>query len=148
QEVDIDLVIPDKSVSLNDHAIRAWEPISSDYYPQLLKAVCAHYDIDMYQAVKDIPKKQLNKILYGSGKEYIDFHYVNDFGTERKNRIQFEGVLRNIERSYHETSSDFIRETLEKYMSERNCSTSRGYILIEEAMAMLLQISDIKQDIH
>lgn len=145
QEVDIDLVIPDKSVSLNDHAIRAWEPISSDYYPQLLKAVCAHYDIDMYQAVKDIPKKQLNKILYGSGKEYIDFHYVNDFGTERKNRIQFEGVLRNIERRYHETSSDFIRETLEKYMAESNCSTCHGYRLKEEALAVFIQGKHISQ---
>src|SRR5699024_10345427 len=71
QEVNIDLVIPDKNKSLQDHAIAAWEPISSNYYPQLLKSVCAHYDIDMYIPVKDIPKKQMKKILYGSGKEYI-----------------------------------------------------------------------------
>src|SRR5699024_454511 len=57
-EVDIDLVIPDWDKSLKEHAIAAWEPISSQYYPQLLQSVCTHYGIDMTIPVKDIPKKQ------------------------------------------------------------------------------------------
>ncbi|MEI3607449.1 excinuclease ABC subunit UvrA [Pseudogracilibacillus sp. SE30717A] len=137
-EVDLDLVIPDWTLSLNENAIAAWSPISSQYYPQLLKSVCSHYGIDMDIPVKDIPKPQMNKILYGSGKEYITFHYVNDFGREKNNRIQFEGVISNIARRYRETSSDFIRETLEKFMAENACPTCDGYRLNEEALAVFI----------
>ncbi|OZU88775.1 excinuclease ABC subunit A [Virgibacillus indicus] len=145
-EVDIDLVIPDWDRSLKKHAIAAWEPISSQYYPQLLKSVCDHYGIDMDIPVKDIPKDKLDIILYGSGKEKIHFHYVNDFGKVRDNDINFEGVLNNIARRYRETSSDFIRETLEKYMAMKHCPTCKGYRLKEEALAVLvngLHISNI-----
>ncbi|WP_047980815.1 excinuclease ABC subunit UvrA [Ornithinibacillus contaminans] len=138
QVVDPDLVIPDWSKSLNEHAIVAWEPISSQYYPQLLKSVCDHFDINMDIPVKDIPKDKMDKLLHGSGKEKIHFHYENEFGNIRDNRIEFEGVLHNIARRYKETSSDFIRETLEKYMSQKNCPTCKGYRLKEEALAVLI----------
>ena len=144
-EVDIDLVIPDWTLSLNEGAIVAWQPISSQYYPQLLKSVCNHYGIDMDIPVKDIPKKQMDKILYGSGREYITFHYVNDFGRERNNRIQFEGVIGNIARRYRETSSDFTRETLEKYMAENACPTCEGYRLNTEALSVLIGEKHIGQ---
>lgn len=144
-EVDLDLVIPDWTLSLNEGAIAAWEPISSQYYPQLLKSVCNHYGIDMDIPVKDIPKKQMDKILYGSGREYITFHYVNDFGRERNNRIQFEGVVGNIARRYRETSSDFIRESLEKYMAENACPTCDGYRLNTEALAVFVADKHIGQ---
>ena len=137
-EVDIDLVIPDWNVSLKKHAIAAWEPISSQYYPQLLKSVCDHYGIDMKIPVKDLPKEQMKKILYGSGKDKIRFYYVNDFGNVRDNTVQFEGVLNNVARRYRETSSDFIRETLEKYMAQKNCPTCEGYRLKEEALCVLI----------
>src|SRR5699024_10595657 len=108
------LVIPDWNKTLNDHAIRAWAPISSQYYPQLLKSVCNHYGIDMDIPVKQIPKQQMDIILYGSGEEKIHFYYVNDFGRVRDQMMHFEGVVNNIARRYHETSSDFTRETLEQ----------------------------------
>src|SRR5699024_2653169 len=88
--VDVDLVIPDWSLTVNEHAIAAWEPISSQYYPQLLKSVCAHYGIDMDTPVRDLPEEQMDRILYGSGKDIIHFHYVNDYGKERDYRIEFE----------------------------------------------------------
>src|SRR5699024_10085342 len=75
-EVDVDLVIPDWDKSLKKHAIDAWKPISSQYYPQLLKSVCDHYGIDMSIPVKDLPKEDLDKVLYGSGKAKIRFYYV------------------------------------------------------------------------
>src|SRR5699024_10169366 len=137
-EVDKNLVIPDKNLTLNEHAIAAWEPISSNYYPSLLKSVCSHYDIDMNIPVKKIPKKQIDIILYGSGKQYIQFHYINDFGKERNNQIQFEVVMKNVERRYKETSSDFIRETLEKYMRQKACPDCDGYRLKEEALAVYI----------
>lgn len=144
-EVDKNLVIPDKNLTLNEHAIAAWEPISSNYYPSLLKSVCSHYDIDMNIPVKKIPKKQMDIILYGSGKEYIQFHYVNDFGKERNNQIQFEGVMNNVARRYKETSSDFIRETLEKYMRQKACPACDGYRLKEEALAVYINGKHISQ---
>ncbi|MFQ3544896.1 excinuclease ABC subunit UvrA [Halobacillus rhizosphaerae] len=135
-EVDIDLVIPDWSKSLNQHAISAWEPTSSQYYPQLLKSVCKHYGIDMDQPIKDIPKKVLERILYGSGEEKIHFRYENDFGKVRENEIFFEGVIPNISRRYRETGSDFIREQMEKYMTQKPCPKCKGNRLNEEALAV------------
>ncbi|WP_077301218.1 excinuclease ABC subunit UvrA [Virgibacillus pantothenticus] len=144
-EVDLDLVIPNWDKSLNEHALAPWEPISSQYYPQLLKSVCDHYDIDMDIPVKDIPKEKMDKILYGSGKEKIHFHYVNDFGNVRDNHIMFEGVVHNVARRYKETSSDFIRENLEKYMAQKNCPTCKGYRLKEEALAVRINGKHISE---
>ncbi|RYG74410.1 excinuclease ABC subunit UvrA [Lentibacillus lipolyticus] len=144
-EVDLELVIPDHDKSLKEHAIAAWEPVSSQYYPQLLKSVCDHYGIDMTIPVKDIPKKQMEKILYGSGNEKVKFRYVNDFGNVRDNDIYFEGVLNNIARRYRETSSDFTRELLGKYMAQKNCPDCDGYRLKEEALAVLVNGKHISE---
>ncbi|GLB59827.1 excinuclease ABC subunit UvrA [Cytobacillus sp. NCCP-133] len=137
-EVDVDLVIPNKELSLKQHAIAPWEPTSSQYYPQLLEAVCNHYGIDMGIAVKDIPEHLLDKVLYGSGKDNIYFRYENDFGQIRENNIRFEGVIRNVERRYKETSSDYIREQMEKYMAQHPCPACKGYRLKSESLAVLV----------
>ncbi len=127
-------------------AISAWEPTSSQYYPpQLLRSVCDHYGIDMDIAVKKLPKSQLDKILKGSGKEKINFRYENDYGMTRENDIYFEGVLNNIARRYRETSSDFIREQMEKYMATKACPTCEGYRLNQEAMAVKVNQKHIGQ---
>ncbi|MGN7941131.1 excinuclease ABC subunit UvrA [Virgibacillus sp. 6R] len=137
-EVDLDLVIPNKELTLHQGAIAPWEPTSSQYYPQLLEAVCNHYGIDMDTPVKDIPKHLLDKVLFGSDGEEIYFRYENDFGQVRENYIQFEGVIRNVERRYKETTSDYIREQMEKYMAEKNCPTCKGYRLKKETLAVLI----------
>jgi excinuclease ABC subunit A len=137
-EVDVDLVVPNKELSLKQHAIAPWEPTSSQYYPQLLEAVCNHYGIDMDVPVKDLPDHEMDKILYGSDKDRIYFRYENDWGQIRENYIVFEGVLKNIERRYKETGSDFIREQMEKYMGEHACPTCKGYRLKRETLAVLV----------
>jgi excinuclease ABC subunit A len=137
-EVDVDLVVPNKELTLRQHAIAPWEPTSSQYYPQLLEAVCNHYGIDMGVPVKDLPDNQLDKILYGSDKDRIYFRYENDWGQVRENYIVFEGVLKNIERRYKETGSDFIREQMEKYMGEHACPTCKGFRLKRETLAVLV----------
>ncbi|QGQ48069.1 excinuclease ABC subunit UvrA [Metabacillus sediminilitoris] len=137
-EVDVDLIIPNKDLTLTQHAIAPWEPTSSQYYPQLLQAVCQHYDINMDVPVKDIPKHLFDKILFGSDGEEIYFRYENDFGQIRENYIVFEGVVRNVERRYKETSSDYIREQMEKYMGQQNCPTCKGYRLKKETLAVLI----------
>ncbi|MED0653241.1 excinuclease ABC subunit UvrA [Anoxybacillus geothermalis] len=137
-EVDLDLVIPNDELTLKEHAIAPWEPQSSQYYPQLLEAVCRHYGIPMDVPVKELPKEQLDKILYGSGGEPIYFRYTNDFGQVREQYIAFEGVIPNVERRYRETSSDYIREQMEKYMAEQPCPTCQGYRLKKESLAVLV----------
>ncbi|WP_394234683.1 excinuclease ABC subunit UvrA [Niallia oryzisoli] len=138
KKVDVSLVIPNKDLTLHQHAIAPWEPASSQYYPQLLKCICDHYGIDMDVPVKDIPEHQMDKILHGSDGELIHFHYENDWGQVRDNDIEFEGVLKNIERRYLDTSSDYIREQMDKYMAEHNCSACKGYRLRKETLAVLI----------
>ncbi|ESU34023.1 excinuclease ABC subunit A [Bacillus sp. 17376] len=137
-EVDVDLVVPNKELSLKQHAIAPWEPTSSQYYPQLLEAICNHYGIDMDVPVKDLPDHEMDKILYGSEKDRIYFRYENDWGQVRENYIVFEGVLKNVERRYKETGSDYIREQMEKYMGEHACPTCKGYRLKRETLAVLV----------
>ncbi|MGD7043386.1 excinuclease ABC subunit UvrA [Jeotgalibacillus proteolyticus] len=144
-EVDLDLVIPDRTRSLKEHAIAPWEPTSSQYYPSMLEAVCKHYDINMDIPVKDIPKKKLDKVLYGSGKDKIYFRYTNDFGQVRENTIQFEGVLRNVERRYRETSSEYIREQMQKYMGQQDCPSCGGHRLKKESLAVKINELHIGQ---
>lgn len=144
-EVDVDLVIPNKDLTLREHAIAPWEPNSSNYYPQLLEAVCSHYGIDMDVPVKDLPEHLLDKILYGSKGERIYFRYENDFGQVRENYIEFEGVLRNVERRFKETSSDYIREQMEKYMAHQPCPTCKGHRLKKESLAVLVSGRHIGQ---
>ncbi|MDR6999466.1 excinuclease ABC subunit UvrA [Neobacillus niacini] len=144
-EVDVDLVIPNKDLTLKQHAIAPWEPTSSQYYPQLLEAVCDHYGVDMNIPVKDIPKHQMDKILYGSDREKIYFRYENDFGQIREGHIEFEGVLHNVERRYKDTSSDYIREQMEKYMGQQPCPACKGYRLKPESLAVLISGRHIAQ---
>ena len=135
-EVDPDLVVPDWSLSLNDHAIAPWKPTSSQYYPQLLKALCTHYKIDMDAPVSELPEEHMNLVLRGSGSEKIRFRYENDYGQIRDNHINFEGVLSNVDRRYRETSSDYTREQMERYMAEQPCPACTGYRLKPESLAV------------
>ncbi|WP_432360603.1 excinuclease ABC subunit UvrA [Sporosarcina sp. UB5] len=135
-EVDPDLVIPDKSLSLNEDAIVPWIPSSSQYYPELLKTICKHFNIPMDVPVNDLSDEDLDIILHGSKDEMVRFQYTNEFGNTRVNNIYFEGVLANVERRFKETSSDYIREQMEKYMASRACPACHGYRLKEETLAV------------
>lgn len=145
-EVDPELVIPNDELTLREGAIVPWQPISSQYYPQMLQSVCTHYDIDMDTPVKKLPKTKLNKILKGSGKEKLLFRFETDSGDVREKMIQFEGVYENISRRYRESSSDYTREQMEKYMTEQACQTCEGNRLKKEALAVKvngLHISEV-----
>lgn len=137
-EVDVDLVLPNKRLTLKEHALAPWEPTSSQYYPQMLQAVCNHYGIDMDVPVSEIPDHLLDKILYGSGKDEVYFRYENDFGQVRESYIRFEGVIPNVERRYKETSSDYIREQMEKYMAQQPCPSCKGFRLKIESLSVLI----------
>lgn len=135
-EVDVEAVIPNCDLTLNEGAIEPWIPTSSQYYPTLLKTVCDHFNIDMDTPMKDLPKEQLDIILKGSGDEKIFFSYTNEFGKTREQEIEFEGVLRNVERRFKDTSSDYVRDQMEKYMAQSNCPSCKGYRLKPESLAV------------
>ncbi|EOT43603.1 excinuclease ABC subunit UvrA [Enterococcus columbae] len=134
--VDEDLVIPDRSLTLRQGAIVPWNPISSQYYPQMLEQACLSFGIDFDTPFEELPKEQQAIILHGSDGELFHFHYENDFGGIRDVEVPFEGVLPNIHRRYHETNSDFTREQMRQYMTELTCQHCHGFRLNEQALAV------------
>lgn len=135
-EVDIDLVVPDQTKTLKEGAIVPWNPISSQYYPQMLEQFCKSVGIDMDTPFNKFSKKQQQQILYGNGETPFHFHYENDFGGIRDVDVPFEGVINNISRRYRETNSDFTREQMRKYMTELPCPICHGYRLNQRALAV------------
>lgn len=135
-EVDIDLVVPDQTKTLKEGAIVPWNPISSQYYPQMLEQFCKSVGIDMDTPFNKLSKKQQQQILCGNGETPFHFHYENDFGGIRDVDVPFEGVINNISRRYRETNSDFTREQMRKYMTELPCPVCHGYRLNQRALAV------------
>ena len=144
-EVDVDLVVPDRSKTLRDGAMAPWNPISSQYYPQLLEQFCQSVGIDMDTPFNKLPKKQQQLVLYGNGDQTFHFHYENDFGGVRDVDVPFEGVVNNVKRRYQETNSDFTREQMRKYMTELPCPACHGYRLNERALAVKISGQNIGQ---
>ena len=134
--VDEDLVIPDRSLTLREGALVPWNPISSQYYPQMLEQFCLSFGIDIDTPFEKLSKEEQQLILHGSNGKTFHFHYENDFGGVRDVEVPFEGVLNNIYRRYHETNSDFTRDQMRLYMTELTCSHCHGYRLNEQALAV------------
>ena len=135
-EVDLDLVIPDQSKTLREGAIIPWNPISSQYYPEMLAQACDSFGIDLDTPFEELPEEQQQIVLRGSNGETFHFHYENDFGGVRDVEVPFEGVLTNIKRRYHETNSDFTRDQMRLYMTELTCETCHGYRLNPQALSV------------
>ncbi len=135
-EVDLDLVIPDRSKTLREGALAPWNPISSNYYPAMLEQAMTSFGIDMDTPFEDLTEEEQNLVLYGSGDREFHFHYINDFGGERNIDLPFEGVVNNIDRRYHETNSDFTRNVMRGYMNELPCATCHGYRLNNQALCV------------
>lgn len=140
-EVDEDLVIPDPSKTLAEGAIVPWNPISSQYYPELLRQACESFGIDMNTPFEDLPEEHREIVLRGSAGEAFHFHYENDFGGVRDVEVPFEGVLTNIKRRYHETNSDFTRDQMRLYMTELTCQACHGFRLNPQALSV--QINEV-----
>lgn len=142
-EVDVDLVVPDRTKTLREGAMVPWNPISSQYYPQLLEQFCTAVGIDMDTPFNKLSKKQQKMVLYGNGDQTFHFHYENDFGGIRDVDVPFEGVINNVKRRYKETNSDFTREQMRKYMTELPCPACHGYRLNERALAVKIDGQNI-----
>ena len=132
QYFDQDLVVAEPSISISEGAIRGWDR-RSIYYFQMLNSVADHYGFDIDKAFEKLTKKQQHLILQGSGEDEISFNYVNSRGdTVLKTHI-FEGVLPNLDRRFHETDSQMVREELTKYLSVQPCPSCDGSRLRTEA---------------
>ncbi|GEK05158.1 excinuclease ABC subunit UvrA [Schleiferilactobacillus harbinensis] len=143
--VDPDLVVPDDTKTLREGAIAPWNPISSQYYPELLAQAAAAFHIDLDTPFKDLPKKDRDLVMNGSGGKEFHFHYENDFGGVRDVDVAFEGVLTNIARRYRDTNSDFTRDQMRLYMTELTCPTCHGKRLNRQALSVKVSGEDIAE---
>lgn len=135
-EVDEDLVIPDASKSLREGALAPWNPISSNYYPQMLEQAMNHFGVDMDKPFDELTDQEKHLIFHGSDGQEFHFHYENEFGGVRDIDIPFEGVIANISRRYRETNSDYTRQVMKGYMNELTCATCQGYRLNDQALSV------------
>ena len=136
-----DLIIPDKTKSINKGAIIALN-LDNNMYMSSLKTVASHYNIDLDIPVKDMKREDLDIILYGT-KDTLDFHYVSKTGSTRDVKSKYEGIINNLERRYLETSSSWIREWIERFMVESPCNTCHGTRLKEEILAVKINNKNI-----
>ncbi|WP_099810395.1 excinuclease ABC subunit UvrA [Streptococcus suis] len=135
-EVDTDLIVPDASKTLRDGALAPWNPISSNYYPQMLEQAMNHFGVDMDKPFEELTEEEKNLIFNGSDGKEFHFHYENEFGGVRDIDIPFEGLITNINRRYHETNSDYTRTVMKTYMNELTCGTCHGYRLNDQALSV------------
>lgn len=112
-------------LSLTEGAIRRWEK-RNIYYYSLLKSLAEHYKFDLEKPFEHLSKEIQNIILHGSGEEEIEFRYVTEKGAIYTKEHPFEGVMPNIERRYHETDSNIVRDELAKYLTQQSCPDCQG----------------------
>ncbi|HFI0104176.1 TPA: excinuclease ABC subunit UvrA [Streptococcus suis] len=135
-EVDTDLIVPDASKTLREGALAPWNPISSNYYPQMLEQAMNHFGVDMDKPFEELMEEEKNLIFNGSDGKEFHFHYENEFGGVRDIDIPFEGLITNINRRYRETNSDYTRTVMKTYMNELTCGTCHGYRLNDQALSV------------
>ena len=133
--VDPNLVIPNKQLTINNGAIAPWSLTNSPYFRQICNSLAKHYKFSLDSPWSKLPKKIQNVILFGSNDEQIKFIYDDGYRVQTSKRT-FEGVVRNLERRYIETESDWMRGNIERYQSEVKCSACNGYRLKEEALCV------------
>lgn len=146
-KMDEDLIIPDKSKTLYDgvkafgaSTMKKGDTMAKMYF----ESIARHYGVDIKVPIKKLPRDFLNKILYGTGKEEIDFEYTSAAGT-RKYRAPFEGVIPTLERRYNETKSQGMRDFYEMYISDSECPECHGARLKPEVLAVKIGDKNINE---
>lgn len=139
REIDPALVVPNPDLSLEDGAINAigWNSDDEEGWGrQMLKAVCAAYRIPMDKPWRQLRPAQRDVILYGTGGERVRMSYINRMGERRQYDIAFEGVIPNLMRRYRESTSDYIRQSIEEVMTFRQCEACHGKRLKEDVLCV------------
>ena len=142
KELDDDLIVPNKDLTLVEGAITGWPTDDkAGYYWQLLKATADHFKIPTNVPVRQLSDAQMRILLHGSGDESITVTYINRDGDTRNYRTNYEGVVTNLWRRYNESTSDYVRDKLETFMVNRPCSTCQGTRL--QPVTLAVTIDDI-----
>ena len=142
--VDPNLVVPNDKITLADGCIKPWASSSSVYYAQTLTSLAKHYSFSLNDSWKKLSKKIQDTILYGSDEEEIKFSYDDGYGKYSSTKT-FEGVITNLERKYLETESDWKRDEISQYQSEKECGTCNGFRLKEEALCIKINKKNISE---
>jgi excinuclease ABC subunit A len=129
------LVVPDEQRSLSEGAVAPWINAQSPYYDQTLASLAKHFSVKMTTPWEKLPESVRDSILYGTGKQAIEFTY-KDSARAYKVEKPFEGVIKNLERRLRETDSAWVREELSRYQAERPCGACHGARLKPEALAV------------
>ena len=125
QFFDPERVIVNPELSLAGGAIRGWDR-KTTYYFQMIQSLAAHYKFDIETPFRELPEQLQNVVLYGSGKEKVEFHYANSRGLQIRQQHRFEGVLPNLDRRYRETESSAVREELSRFLNSQPCPDCNG----------------------
>ncbi|MDX7988558.1 excinuclease ABC subunit UvrA [Xenorhabdus sp. 12] len=144
QFFDPERVVQNGDISLAGGAIRGWDR-RNFYYFQMLRSLAEHYKFDIETPFNELSPAIKKAVLYGSGKESIEFKYTNDRGDIKVKNHPFEGVLNNMERRYKETESAAVREELSKYISNRSCISCEGTRLRKEARYVFIEDTTLPQ---
>ncbi len=142
-KIDEDLIIPNKDLSINGGAIASMNTSDENNITYTnLQTACMHHNIDMDTPIKNLSRKQLDIILYGSN-ELLTFNYTSKAGNKRTTKGFFEGIITNLERRYMETKSTWIRAWIENYMTELKCPKCHGARLNDSVLSVLIDNKNI-----
>jgi len=131
-------VVAHPHLSLAGGAVRGWDRRNA-YYFQIISSLADHYGFDIETPFEELPEKIRNVVLYGSGRETIEFQYLNERSGFTVRRHGFEGILRNMERRYRETESNAVREELARYLSTHPCADCKGTRLNRSARHVFIE---------
>lgn len=137
QYFDPERVVHSDKLSIAEGAVRGWDQRNA-YYFQMMTSLADYYGFDVNNPWKDLTETTRKIILYGSGKDKIDFTYIGQKGQVYQRSHEFEGVINNLERRYRDTDSNMVREELSKYLSSRPCPDCTGTRLNEQARNVLV----------
>ncbi len=144
QHFDADLIVHNPDISLAGGAIRGWDRRNAYYY-QMICSLAQHYGFDPEVPFSELPKEAQDVVLYGSGNAAIEFKFMTGTGSVKKKRHRFEGIIANMERRYHETDSQMVRDELAKYLSHKPCNVCEGARLNVAARNVFIEELPIHQ---
>jgi excinuclease ABC subunit A len=137
-EIDPELVVPDPGLSIAEGALAPWANSTSNYYELLTEAIAERYGVDLEAPWEDLPEAHQQLFLEGTNGEPVQVTYRNRYGRRRSYATRFEGIVKNLQRRYRETESDWTREKIEEFMSLRACPACGGARLRAESRAVLV----------